>query len=108
MEDNARQTERRKINRVSFPANTVIVVCDTQEKIFCKTENFSPMGIGIRVPEGTTQIKGKDVIVVAETIIMYADVVRQDPQPDGTMMVGVNARRFTPEVLEYLFDHIGG
>lgn len=105
--DNNRQIERRKISRVDFPANTVIVVCDTQEKIFCKTENFSPMGIGIRVPEGTPDISGRDVIVVAETIIMYADVIRQDRQPDGSMMVGVNARRFTPEVLEYLFDHLG-
>ena len=48
-----------------------------------------------------------DVIVVAETIIMYADVVRQDPEPEGTAIVGVEARRFTPEVLEYLFNHIG-
>ncbi len=105
--DDRRQTDRRKINRVEFPANTVIVVCDTQEKIFCKTENFSPMGIGIRVPEGTRDISGMDVIIVAETVIMYADVVRQAPEPDGTFMVGVQARRFTPEVLQYLFDHIG-
>jgi hypothetical protein len=105
--DGKMSDERRKINRVEFPANTVIVVCDTQEKIFCQTVNFSPMGIGIRVPEGTTNIKGMDVIVVAETIIMYADVVRQDPEPEGTAIVGVEARRFTPEVLEYLFNHIG-
>lgn len=106
MED-TRQKERRKINCVDFLANTVIVVCDTQEKIYCKTENFSPMGIGIRVPEGTRDITGMDVIIVAETIIMYADVVRQAPEPDGTAMIGVQARRFTPEVLQYLFDRLG-
>ncbi len=99
--------ERRKIDRVAFPSNTVIVICDTQEKIYCRTENVSPLGMGIRVPVGTRDITGADVIVVAETLIMYADVLRQDPQPDGTSMVGVQARRFTPEVLQYLFDHVG-
>lgn len=102
-----RTEERRKINRVAFPSNTVIVVCDTQEKIYCRTENVSPLGMGIRVPAGTPHILNMDVIVVAETLIMYADVLREDPQEDGTMMLGVQARRFTPEVLQYLFDHVG-
>ncbi|MCR5511204.1 PilZ domain-containing protein [Lachnospiraceae bacterium XBB2008] len=99
--------ERRKIDRVEFPSNTVIVVCDTQEKIYCRTENVSPLGMGIRVPAGTPEIQGMDVIVVAETLIMYADVLRQEKQEDGTAMVGVQARRFTPDVLQYLFDHVG-
>ena len=99
--------ERRKIDRVEFPSNTVIVVCDTQEKIYCRTENVSPLGMGIRVPVGTPEIQGMDVIVVAETLIMYADVLRQEKQEDGTSIVGVQARRFTPEVLQYLFDHVG-
>ena len=99
--------ERRKIDRVKYPSNSVIVVCDTQEKIFSRTENLSPLGIGMRVPADTKNIVGKDVIVVAETLIMYADVVRQEQEPDGTYIVGVQARRFTPDVLQYLFDHVG-
>ncbi|MCR5594837.1 MAG: PilZ domain-containing protein [Lachnospiraceae bacterium] len=99
--------ERRKINRVKYPSNTVIVVCDTQEKIYCRTENVSPLGMGIRLPAGAPKIEGMDVIVVAETLIMYADVLREDPQDDGTTMIGVQARKFTPEVLQYLFDHVG-
>jgi len=99
--------ERRKINRVEYPSNSVIVVTDTQEKIFCHTENVSPLGMGIRVPADAPQIVGKDVIIVAETLIMYADVMRQVKSEDGTYIVGIQARRFTPEVLQYLFDHVG-
>ncbi len=99
--------ERRSINRVEYPANTVLVVCDTQEKIFCYTQDISPLGMGVRVPAGSPDIVGRDVIVVAETLIMYADVVRSEPQDDGSVILGIHARKFTPDVLQYLFDHVG-
>ncbi len=99
--------ERRSINRVEYPANTVLVVCDTQEKVFCYTQDISPLGMGVRVPAGSPDIVGRDVIVVAETLIMYADVVRAEPQDDGSVILGIHARKFTPDVLQYLFDHVG-
>ena len=99
--------ERRRIDRVNFPSNSVIVVCDTQEKIYSHTENISPLGMGVRLPVGSSDILGKDIIIVAETLIMYADVLRQVKQDDGTYIIGIQARKFTPEVLQYLFDHVG-
>lgn len=100
--------ERRKIDRVKFPTQSVIVVCDTGETFYVQTENVSPMGMGIRMSPEAPDIVGKDIIIVAETLIMYADVKRQVKQEDGTYEVGIKARKFTPEVLEYLFTHIGG
>ena len=61
--------------------------------------------MGIRVPAGTPEIVGKDIIIVAETLIMYADVNRQEQKEDGSFEVGISARKFTPEVLEFLFTH---
>jgi hypothetical protein len=37
---------------------------------------------------------------------MYADVVREDECNDGTRTVALSARKFTGDVLEYLFEHI--
>ena len=50
---------------------------------------------------------GKDVIIVADTVIMYAAVARLVKREDGTYTVGISAKKFTREVLEYLFSHIG-
>ena len=38
---------------------------------------------------------------------MYAEVNRQEKQEDGTYVVGIRAKKFTEDVLEYLFSHIG-
>ncbi len=100
------QKERRNISRVSYPANGVIVVCDTQEKVYVQVENASPLGIGVRMKPDSPDIQGKDVIIVTETFIMYADVTRQDRQEDGSYTAGVAAKKFTEDVLEYLFDNI--
>ncbi len=99
--------ERRKINRVAFSANSVIVIRETEEKIFGQVENVSPLGIAIKVDEGTPSLLGKDVIVVAETLIMYADVVREDEHEDGSKTVAFSNKKFTQDVLQYLFDRIG-
>jgi hypothetical protein len=99
--------ERRAIGRVGYSANAVIVVCDTQEKYYVHTENVSPLGMALRVPEEVPDILGKDIILVADTLIMYADVTRQEKQEDGSGILGIAARKFSEDVLQYLFERIG-
>lgn len=98
--------ERRRINRVNFDAKSVIVVCDSLEKIYADVVNLSPLGMAAKVPADTKSLLNKDIIIVAETLIMYADVVREDANEDGTKTIALNAKKFTNEVLEYLFNHI--
>jgi hypothetical protein len=98
--------ERRKINRVEFKANSVIVDKESLEKYFGEVKNVSPLGMAITVEEKTPSILGNDVIVVAETLIMYADVVREDKEANGKKTIALKARKFTPDVLQYLFEHI--
>lgn len=100
--------ERRKINRVTFSSQSVIVVCDTQEKIICDVTNLSPLGMAVKLPATAPDILGKDIIIVAETLIMYADVIRcDDPLEDGSKIIGISAKKFTPDVLQYLFERVG-
>lgn len=98
--------ERRRIDRVGYQAKSVIVVCDSGESIFVETCNVSPLGIAFTMPAGSPDLKGKDIIIVADTMIMYADVTRQEEQEDGGFKVAISAKKFTPEVLQYLFEHI--
>lgn len=98
--------ERRAIGRVAFPSKGLIVVCDTQEVIHVGVRDLGPIGIGVRADAGTPSLIGKDVVMVAETLIMYADVVRQDPLADGSYSIGLAARKFTGDVLQYLFEGI--
>ncbi|MCR5155991.1 MAG: hypothetical protein K6C96_04865 [Butyrivibrio sp.] len=98
--------ERRKIGRVDFSANSVIVDRNTQEKYYGKVKNISPLGVAITVEEGTPSLVGRDVILVAETLIMYADCIREDE--DGNQKtVAFCSKKFTNDVLQYLFDRIG-
>ena len=99
--------ERRKINRVAYSANSVIVDRDTQEKFYGQVKNISPLGIAIEVKGDTPKLLGKDVIIVAETLIMYADVIREDEMEDGSRVVAFSSKKFTNDVLNYLFEHIG-
>lgn len=105
--DGQEMEERREINRIEYNAKSVIVVCDTQERYYVEVENVSPLGMGIRMPGDVPMIVGKDIIIIAESLIMYADAVRQEKQEDGTYVLGIQAKRFTGDVLQYLFDHIG-
>ncbi len=98
--------ERRNISRVDYSAKGVVVICDTGEKYLVETKDVSPLGMGLVMPPETPDIVGKDIIIVASTLIMYADVNRQVKRGDGTYTVGIHARQFTPEVLQYLFRHI--
>ncbi|MBO4376378.1 MAG: PilZ domain-containing protein [Lachnospiraceae bacterium] len=98
--------ERRRIDRVSYNADSVMVVREDLKKIYCKVKNLSPLGVAVTVDGDTPSLLGKDVIIVADTLIMYADVIREDPAEDGNRIVALNAKKFTNEVLEYLFEHI--
>ena len=98
--------ERRNISRVDYSAKGVVVVCDTGDKYMVETKNVSPLGMGVIMPAGSPDIVGKDIIIVASTLIMYADVNRREENGDGTFTIGISAREFTPEVLQYLFKHI--
>lgn len=54
--------ERRQINRIEYEAKSVIVVCDTQEKIYVKVENISPLGMGIIMKEDRPDLLNKDIM----------------------------------------------
>ncbi len=99
--------ERRELSRVDYAAESVLVICESGEKYYVHTENVSPLGMGVIMNADAPDIKGKDIIIVAETLIMYADVIRQVKLEDGSYMIGIAAKKFTPEVLNYLFSHIG-
>ncbi len=100
-------SDKRKIGRVEFKAPSVVVLCDTGETLFVQVEDASPRGMGLWMKDKRPDIKGKDIIIVADTVIMYAEVVRMVEREDGTYTVGISAKKFTPEVLDYLFKHIG-
>ncbi len=98
--------ERRKLSRVNYPTKSVIVVVENGSKYYVETENVSPLGMGIHMDADAPELVGKDIIIVANTLIMYADVTRQEKREDGSYTVGIKAKQFTPEVLQYLFDNI--
>ncbi|MBR2185915.1 MAG: hypothetical protein IJ857_01100 [Lachnospiraceae bacterium] len=100
-------SEKRKIGRVEFKAPSVVVLCDTGETLYVQVEDASPRGMGLWMKEDRPDIEGKDIIIVADTVIMYAFVARVVKRDDGTYTVGISAKKFTPEVLDYLFSHIG-
>ena len=73
-----------------------------QDKWCCRNLRYT--GKNLR---GRERLLGKQVIVVAETLIMYAEVSREEKQEDGSTFIGVHAIKFTDDVLQYLFSHIG-
>jgi hypothetical protein len=106
-QEEMRMEEKRGIGRVGYEAKGIVVVCGTNKCLTVEVRDVSPLGMGIVLPADAPDIHGKDIIIVAETVIMYANVNRQEKQPDGTYVVGIEAKKFTPDVLEYLFTHIG-
>ena len=72
------------------------------------TEKVSPLGRALRAPEEVPDILGRDIILVADTMIMYADVTRQEKQECGSGILGIAARKFSEDVLQYLFERIAG
>ena len=99
--------ERRSINRVEFLANSVIVDKESLSKYFGQVKNISPLGIAITVDKRVPNMIGRDVIIVAETMIMYAEAVREDKEIGEKKSIAFKARKFTADVLQYLFERIG-
>ena len=97
--------ERRGINRVDYRVKSVIVTCDTFEKFVVDAVNVSPLGMGLLAPADTPNLVGRQIIIVADTLIMNADVLRQEEMEDGQFQIGIQARKFTPTVLQYLLEH---
>lgn len=102
----AKRKEKRKIERVKYSTRGVIVICDTQEKVEVEVENVSPLGIGVVMEPGGPDLLEKDIIIVTETLIMYAEVIWQEKLEDGRNSAGIAAKKFTEDVLQYLFDNI--
>lgn len=98
--------DSRESDRVKYSARSVVVVCDTQEQIYVEVSDVSPLGMGIVMPPEAPNIVGKDIIIVAEALVMYADVVRQEKNSDGTYSLGIQAKRFSDDTLHYLFNSI--
>lgn len=100
------QNERRSLGRVAYPSDGVMVVCDTQQVIRVGVRDIGPGGVGLIMPADIPRLMGKDVILVTDTVIMYADVIRQNQMENGGWAVGLAARKFSREVLQYLFESI--
>lgn len=99
--------ERRRVERTKYTAMNVIIVCDTEEKYYIRLENVSPLGMGIKMPAGSPDLVGKDVIVVAECMVMFAVVRRMIPCEDGSIEVGIEGQPFTEEMMKCLYENVG-
>ena len=99
--------ERRSINRIEFLANSVIVDRQSLEKYYGQVKNVSPLGIAITIDKRVPNLVGRDMIVVTETMIMYSEAVREDQDFGSKKSVAFKAKKFTSDVLEYLFEQIG-
>ena len=99
--------ERREISRIDFSAKGVIVVIETEEKIMVEVANVSPLGMGVLVPTDVADIVGKEIIIVADCMVMYASVNRVDKYDDNSNIVGIKGKTFDDATLGYLFEHIG-
>lgn len=98
--------DRRSANRMTLNVKSQIVDCTTQERYDVVVENVSPVGMGIRIDADAPNLVGRDIIIMAESLIMYAEVMRQVEQEDGSFMIGISAKRFTGDVLDYLYNKI--
>ena len=99
--------ERREISRVEFDCKGVIVVIDTEEKIMVRVANVSPLGMGVLAPKDSPEILGKDIIIVADCMVMYATVNRVEEFDEECNIVGIKGKTLDDATLGYLFEHIG-
>lgn len=100
------QNERRTSGRIEYPSHGIAVVCDTQTVIHMSVLDIGPGGAGLILPPDTPYLTGKDLILITDTMIIYADVIRQERSEDGSWKAGLAARRFSSEVLQYLLGSI--
>lgn len=99
--------ERREITRVEYNCPGVVVVVDTEEKIMVKVANVSPLGMGVLIPKDSPDILNKDIIIVADCLVMYANVNRIAEHDAEHNLAGINGKSFDAGTLSYLFEHIG-
>lgn len=103
--------EKRKVVRVNYNVNGVLVVCDTHQAIYVDVVNVSPLGIGMNVKaKDVNNLPDKEVILVADTLIMFARVTHIQKKDDEIFEVGIQAKKLTENVFNYLLlsvvDHI--
>ena len=99
--------ERREITRVEYNCPGVVVVVDTEEKIMVKVANVSPLGMGVLIPKDSPDILNKDIIIVADCLVMYANVNRIAEYDAEHNLAGIKGKSFDAGTLSYLFEHIG-
>ena len=99
--------ERREISRVEYNARGVIVLVEEELKIPVKVANVSPLGMGVLVEKNAPALLGKDIIIVADCLVMYANVNRVADFDDTYNIVGIQGKTFDDATLGYLFEHIG-
>ena len=99
--------ERREISRVEYNARGVIVIVEEEVKIPVKVANVSPLGMGVLVDKDAPALLGKDIIIVADCLVMYATVNRIAEYDDTHNIVGIQGKTFDDATLGYLFEHIG-
>lgn len=100
------QNERRASGRVDHRTYGVAVLCDTQTVLHVGVLNIGPGGAGIILPADTPGITGRDLILITDTMIIYADLIRQERMEDGSWRAGLEAKKFSAEVMQYLLDSI--
>lgn len=99
--------ERRGITRVEYNVPGVIVVIEEEIKIPVKVANMSPLGMGVLVDKKAPDLLGKDIIIVADCMVMYANVNRVEKHDDNYNIVGIKGKTLDDATLGYLFEHIG-
>ena len=99
--------ERRQISRIEYNAQGVIVIVEEEIKIPVKVANVSPLGMGVLVEKNAPALLGKDIIIVADCLVMYANVNRVADYDENYNLVGIEGKTFDEATLGYLFDHIG-
>lgn len=100
------QNEQRKSGRVEHKSQGIAVSCDTQTVFHVNILDIGPGGAGLILPPDTPKLTGRDLILITETMIIYADVTRQERLEDGSWRAGLAARKFSREVIQYLLESI--
>lgn len=98
--------ERRRFERVACQARGVAVLCGSREVLRVDLVDMSLGGAGLTLPADTPDIRGRDLVLATDTLMMYGDVVWQVRTRGGPWRAGLSARKFSPEVLQYLLEGI--
>lgn len=98
--------ERRRYERVACQGHSTVIVCGTRREIHADLVDMSLGGVGLTLPADTPDLRGEDLLLAADTLIMYGEVVWQVRTKGGTWRAGLSARKFSPEILQYLLEGI--